>query len=81
VGNVIDVLVRFNALHPAHGGVDRMNNTLETLADQVPENVIADRRVVLACPDNGNSLRIEQDIQVFERHMQLTPRQEKRITR
>jgi hypothetical protein len=42
-----------------------MNNALETPADQIFEEMMANRRVVLSFPDNGNPLRIEEDIQVL----------------
>jgi hypothetical protein len=45
-----------------------MNKALESFADQILINVIADRRVILIFPDNGNALRIEKDIKVLLRH-------------
>jgi hypothetical protein len=48
-----------------HGGIDRMNKAFESFADQILVNVIADRRVILIFPDNGNALRIEKDIKVL----------------
>jgi hypothetical protein len=51
-----------------HGRIDWMNNALESFADQVLADVIADRRVILIFPDYGNALRIEEDIKVLLRH-------------